>query len=39
VASGTFLTAVIPSGATTGKVVVTTPGGALTSNVNFRITN
>jgi uncharacterized repeat protein (TIGR03803 family) len=38
VASDTFLTAVVPSGATTGKVVVTTPGGALTSNVNFRIT-
>jgi hypothetical protein len=27
----------LPSGATTGKVVVTTPGGTLTSNVNFRI--
>jgi hypothetical protein len=39
VASDTFLTAVVPSGATTGKVVVTTPGGTLTSNVNFRITN
>jgi uncharacterized repeat protein (TIGR03803 family) len=39
VASDTFLTAVVPSGATTGKVVVTTPGGALTSNVNFRIIN
>jgi len=35
----TYLTAVVPSGATTGKVVVTTPGGALTSNVNFRIIN
>jgi uncharacterized repeat protein (TIGR03803 family) len=35
--SDTYLTAVIPSGATTGKVVVTTPGGTLTSNVNFRI--
>jgi uncharacterized repeat protein (TIGR03803 family) len=35
----TFLTAVVPSGATTGKVVVTTPTGALTSNVNFRIIN
>ena len=32
----TFLTAVVPSGATTGKVVVT-PGGMLTSNVSFRI--
>ncbi len=38
VASDTFLTAIVPSGASTGKVVVTTPGGALTSNVNFRIT-
>jgi uncharacterized repeat protein (TIGR03803 family) len=34
-----FLTAVVPSGATTGKVVVTTPSGALTSSVNFRIVN
>jgi hypothetical protein len=32
-----YLTAVVPSGAATGKVVVTTPSGALTSNVNFRI--
>jgi hypothetical protein len=37
VASDTFMTAVVPSGATTGKVVVTTPGGALTSNVSFRV--
>jgi hypothetical protein len=27
----------VPIGATTGKVVVTTPGGTLTSNVSFRI--
>jgi hypothetical protein len=27
----------VPSGATTGKVVVTTPGGTLASNVSFRI--
>ncbi len=33
------MTAVVPSGATTGKVVVSTPGGALTSNVNFRVVN
>ena len=33
------MTAVVPSGATTGKVVVTTLGGALTSNVNFRVVN
>jgi uncharacterized repeat protein (TIGR03803 family) len=37
VANDTFMTAVVPSGATTGKVVVTTPSGPLTSNVNFRI--
>jgi uncharacterized repeat protein (TIGR03803 family) len=39
VVSDTYMTAVVPSGATTGPVVVTTPGGALTSNVNFRIIN
>jgi uncharacterized repeat protein (TIGR03803 family) len=37
VASDTSLTAVVPSGATTGPVVVTTPGGVLASNVSFRI--
>jgi uncharacterized repeat protein (TIGR03803 family) len=37
VVTDTYMTAVIPSGATTGKVVVTTPGGTLTSNVNFRV--
>ncbi len=37
VGSDTFMTAVVPSGATTGPVVVTTPGGALTSNVSFRV--
>ena len=36
--SDTYMTAVVPSGATSGKVVVTTPSGTLTSNVNFRIT-
>ncbi len=39
VVSDTYMTAVVPSGATTGPVVVTTPGGALTSNVSFRISN
>jgi len=39
VVSDTYMTAVVPSGATTGPVVVTTPGGALTSNVSFRIIN
>src|SRR5258706_8646489 len=37
VVTDTFMTAVVPSGATTGKVVVTTPGGTLTSNGSFRI--
>jgi hypothetical protein len=31
------MTAVVPSGATTGPVVVTTPSGPLTSNASFRI--
>jgi uncharacterized repeat protein (TIGR03803 family) len=38
VVSDTYMTAVVPAGATTGQVVVTTPGGTLTSNKNFRIT-
>lgn len=38
VKSDTFMTAVVPAGATTGSVVVTTPTGPLKSNVNFRIT-
>ena len=37
VVSGSEINAVVPSGATTGEVVVITPSGALTSNVNFRI--
>ncbi len=37
VVSDTYMTATVPSGATTGKVVVTTPGGSLTSNLDFRI--
>jgi uncharacterized repeat protein (TIGR03803 family) len=37
VVSDTYMTAVVPSGAITGPVVVTTPSGALTSNVSFRI--
>jgi uncharacterized repeat protein (TIGR03803 family) len=37
VVNDTYMTAVVPSAATSGKVVVTTPSGALTSNVNFRI--
>jgi hypothetical protein len=39
VVNDTYMTAFVPSGATTGPVVVTTPGGALTSNVSFRIIN
>ncbi len=31
------MTAVVPTGATTGPVVVTTPAGTLTSNRNFQI--
>ena len=39
VVSDTYMTAVVPSGATTGPVVVTTPTGPLTSNVSFRISH
>jgi uncharacterized repeat protein (TIGR03803 family) len=38
VVSSTEITTTVPSGATTGKVKVTTPHGTLTSNVNFRVT-
>jgi uncharacterized repeat protein (TIGR03803 family) len=38
VVSDTYMTATVPSGATTGSVVVTTPTGKLTSNVNFNVT-
>jgi uncharacterized repeat protein (TIGR03803 family) len=37
VMSNTFIKAKVPSGATTGPIVVTTPGGMLTSNVAFQI--
>jgi uncharacterized repeat protein (TIGR03803 family) len=37
VVSDTYMTAVVPVGATTGKVVVSTLNGILTSNVDFRI--
>jgi uncharacterized repeat protein (TIGR03803 family) len=37
VVTDTYMTAVVPPGATTGKVVVTTPSGPLTSNVTFRV--
>jgi hypothetical protein len=38
VSSDTYLTALVPSGATTGFVTVTTPGGALKSNRKFLVT-
>jgi uncharacterized repeat protein (TIGR03803 family) len=37
VVSDTYLTAKVPSGATTGFVTVTTPSGTLTSNQQFRV--
>jgi hypothetical protein len=37
VVSDTYLTAVVPAGATTGPVVVTTPNSTFTSNKNFRV--
>jgi uncharacterized repeat protein (TIGR03803 family) len=37
VVSDTYLTAVVPSGAITGRVMVVTPTGTLISNVNFRV--
>jgi len=36
--SDTYLTAMVPAGATTGTVTVTTPGRKLTSNKVFRVT-
>ena len=38
VVSDTYMTAVVPAGATTGAVVVATLAGNLSSNVSFRIT-
>jgi uncharacterized repeat protein (TIGR03803 family) len=38
VSSDTFLTATVPSGALSGPITVTTPGGTLTSNKTFRVT-
>jgi uncharacterized repeat protein (TIGR03803 family) len=38
IASSTEITTTVPSGATTGKVEVTTPSATLTSNANFRVT-
>jgi uncharacterized repeat protein (TIGR03803 family) len=38
VVSGTYLTATVPPGATTGFVTVATPGGKLKSNKKFQVT-
>jgi len=38
VVHGTEITTIVPSGATTGPVQVTTPSGTLISNVNFVVT-
>jgi uncharacterized repeat protein (TIGR03803 family) len=37
VVSGSEITTTVPAGATTGKVMVKTPSGTLTSNVNFQV--
>jgi len=37
VRADTFLSAIVPSGATTGYVTVTTPSGTLTSNLPFHV--
>jgi hypothetical protein len=37
VASGSLVTATVPTGASSGKVQVVTPGGTLSSNVSFRV--
>ena len=37
VGADTYITATVPSGAITGPVTVTAPGGTLTSNTSFRI--
>jgi uncharacterized repeat protein (TIGR03803 family) len=39
VVEDTYMTAVVPAGATNGPLVVTTPTQTLTSNKNFRISN
>jgi large repetitive protein len=37
VVSSTYLTATVPSGATSGAITVTTPGGTLKSNKKFQV--
>jgi uncharacterized repeat protein (TIGR03803 family) len=39
VVSSSEITTTVPTGATTGKIKVTTPSGTLSSNVAFRVTN
>jgi hypothetical protein len=39
VVSATQITATVPTGATTGKISVTTPGGTATSATNFTVSN
>jgi uncharacterized protein (TIGR03437 family) len=39
VVSGTYMTAQVPSGATTGTVTVVTPSAMLTSNRPFQVTD
>jgi hypothetical protein len=38
VVAASEITATVPTGATTGYVEVTTPGGTLKSNMKFRVT-
>jgi uncharacterized repeat protein (TIGR03803 family) len=37
VVSGSEIKTTVPTGATTGKITVTTPGGTLSSNLDFRV--
>jgi hypothetical protein len=37
VVSDTEITATVPTGAATGKIVVTTKGGSVTSSTNFTV--
>ena len=37
VVSGSYIKTTVPSGATTGAITVTTPGGTFSSNVAFQV--